>query len=162
MNGAEAVILSANDGRIDFIVPETLALLDTATLLVEAGGVVSDAATVRMAVSAPGIFSGGVFNQDGSVHSVTNAELAGRMIQVFATGLPISRAGLISARIHDREIDMPLYAGPAPGSPGVQQVNLMIPADLPETTTEVTVCGAALSSPATKICSPPAPLTIRR
>jgi uncharacterized protein (TIGR03437 family) len=46
---------------------------------------------------------------------------------------------------------MPAYAGPAPGIPGVQQVNVAIPSDLPAMQTYVFVCSGEICSPATKI-----------
>ena len=58
------------------------------------------------------------------------------------------------------DIFTPYYAGAAPGSLGVQQVNLTIPSDLGVTTTNVAVCAVA-GNPGQRICSPPAPLTLK-
>jgi uncharacterized protein (TIGR03437 family) len=53
---------------------------------------------------------------------------------------------------------VPTYAGPAPGNPGVQQVDVAVPADLPAMTTTALVCG--LDASGNKVCSAPAPITL--
>ena len=105
---------------------------------------------------SPAIFAGGVLNQNYSGNGPSSGAVPGSVIQIFATGL--SGAGSITAHIHDRDIAVPYYAGPAPGLPGVQQVNLVIPEDLAAMTTEVYVCATG----ATKTCSTPVPLTIAK
>ena len=90
-----------------------------------------------------------------SANSSASGAHPGSVVFLYATGL--SGVGSITGHIHDREIDVPYYAGPAPGLPGVQQVNLMIPADLPAMTTELYVCGAAAG---VKVCSTSVPLTL--
>jgi uncharacterized protein (TIGR03437 family) len=100
------------------------------------------------------IFPGGVYNADGSANSAARPEnVANGVLQIFATGLPQADLGTISARIHDRVVTDLLYAGPAPGTAGVQQVNLRVPADLPAMTTEVFVCGTPHNAPGQTVCS---------
>jgi uncharacterized protein (TIGR03437 family) len=65
-------------------------------------------------------------------------------------------------KIHDREISQPDYAGPAPGLPGIQQVNVVIPGDLPTMQSEVLVCGSPVSSSDTRVCSKPYTIQLRR
>ena len=105
--------------------------------------------TVNVAASAPAIFAGAVLNQDWTPNSQTSPAKAGTVLQIFATGLPAS--GTITAKVHDRVITAPYFAGPAPGLPGVQQVNVAIPADLPTMQTFVYVCGNEVCSPAEKL-----------
>jgi len=119
-------------------------------------GAASQPKTVNLAPFSPAIFAGGVLNQDYSGNGPSSGAAPGSVIQIFATGL--SGAGSITAHIHDRDIAVPYYAGPAPGLPGVQQVNLVIPEDLGAMTTEVYVCATG----ATKTCSTPVPLTIAK
>ncbi|MBM3814435.1 MAG: hypothetical protein FJW20_22655 [Acidimicrobiia bacterium] len=161
-NGVAARVVFSIDGQINLIVPPELGLLSSAQMVIEVDGVVSDPQTVPVALSAPAIFPAGVLNQDGFANTAVNPELVGNLLQVFATGLPLSRFGLISAKIHDRLIERPVYAGSAPGHDGVQQVNFPIPDDLPAMTTEVIVCGAPVSTPLEKTCSPPVLVTLRR
>jgi uncharacterized protein (TIGR03437 family) len=90
-----------------------------------------------------------------TVNDATHGAAPGSVIAIWATGL--SGAGTITGHIDDRDIMVPYYAGPAPGFPGVQQVNLVVPADLPAMTTEVYVCGTTSAS---TNCSIPVPLTV--
>ena len=82
------------------------------------------------------------------------------MLQVFAVGLPVAALGTITGKIHDRDNLTPLYAGPAPGVDGVQQVNLAIPADLPAMNSEVVVCGTGTDG--VRVCSPGVVITITK
>lgn len=151
-DGVPARVLYGGDQQINLQVPEALAGKSTASVVVTADGIASAPYLVTLAAVAPGIF--GVLNQDNSVNGAAAPAVVGSVIQVFATGLPASGAG-VSVKIHDRVITTPLYAGPAPGLLGVQQVNAGIPADLPAMRSEVVVCAAGS-------CSPPAPLFLGR
>jgi uncharacterized protein (TIGR03437 family) len=122
-------------------------------------GRVSSTQTLRLTPVAPAIFGGAVFNQDNSGNGADNPAVAGSVIQIFLAGLPAN--GTVTARIHDREITTPYYAGPMPGVPGVQQVNLVIPADLPTMPTEVVICGAAAANPSMRVCSAAVSLHLR-
>ena len=51
------------------------------------------------------------------------------MLQIYATG--IASGATVSVQIGDRKELIPLYAGSAPTVPGVQQVNVTVPTDLP-------------------------------
>ena len=154
-DGLPATILFNNDTQINLLVPDALGTKDSARLTVAVDGVRSTSQTVTLAPFAPAIFKGAVLNQDSTVNSANNGASRGSVIYLFATGL--SGVGTITAHIHDRDIAVPYYAGPAPGLLGVQQVNLVVPDDLPAMTTELYVCGTS----ATKVCSVPAPLTLK-
>jgi uncharacterized protein (TIGR03437 family) len=157
-----ATILFSSDAQINLLVPPELAGRPVAHLQVTSGGATNVGQVVPLAVSAPAIFPLGVLNQDGFPNSATNPEFVGRVFQVFATGLPLPGQGRITAKIHDREIETPLYGGPAPGLGGVQQVNFPIPGDLPAMTSEVLVCGVPDNDPARRVCSPPYEVVLRR
>ena len=81
---------------------------------------------------------------------------AGTVVQVFATGLPAT--GVITAKIHDRAVPTPEYGGAAPGFPGLQQVNIRVPGDLPTMQTWVYVCGGLTAEQ--QSCSAPAMIWI--
>jgi uncharacterized protein (TIGR03437 family) len=153
-DGVPSTILFNNDTQINLMVPVELNSKASAELVVMVDGAGSPPKTVSLAPFSPAIFSGGVLNQDYSRNAPTSGAAPGSVIQIFATGL--SGAGSITAHIHDRDIAVPYYAGPAPGLTGVQQVNLVVPEDLSAMTTEVYVCATG----ATKTCSTPVPLTI--
>jgi len=160
VDGQQAVLLRAAAGRLDFLMPPPPLARARAEVVVRVDGVASWPWGVSLAEVSPAIFAGGVFNQDGFANRPDNPELPGRIVQVFATGLPAAGAGKVTAKIHDREIIEPAYAGPAPGLTGVQQVNFIVPDDLPTMTTELVVCGSVAAG--SRTCSLPAPVSLRR
>jgi len=151
-DGLPARVFYISAGQLNLQAPPGLAGRSSAQVVVTVDGVASAAFSVPIAPVAPGIF--GVLNQDNTLNSKSNPAAVGSIIQIFATGLPEDGRG-VSAKIHDRLVTAPLYAGPAPGLAGVQQVNVIVPADLPAMTTEVLVCAAGA-------CSPPVPLVLAR
>jgi uncharacterized protein (TIGR03437 family) len=156
-DGVSATILYSNDTQINLQVPESLGTKASAQVVVTVDGVSSPAATVPLTALAPAIFANGILNEDSSGNNATRGALAGSVVQIFLTGLA-TPAGTVLVKIHDREDLVPVYAGTAPGLPGVQQVNVVIPADLPAMMTEALVCG--LNAAGSKVCSAPAPLAL--
>ncbi len=151
-DGVAARLLYIGERQLNLQVPPELAGRTSARVTVTVDGVSSAPYEVTLAPISPGIF--GVLNQDYRLNSAADPALVGTVIQVFATGLPADGSG-VSAKIHDRVITTPFYAGPAPGLIGVQQVNVGIPVDLPAMRSEVLVCAAG-------VCSPPVPLYLTR
>ena len=124
----------------------------TAEVVVISDSVRGLPSSVDVAAIAPGMFSasssgfgqGAVLNQDNSPNSAANPARAGSLIQIFATGLgptdpPIATAqsGASKPPFH-RTIAMPvvliggvpadvLFAGLAPGSVGLYQINARVP-----------------------------------
>lgn len=158
-DGLPATLLDASAEQINLLVPPELGAQTTARLVVTVDGASSAPLSVALSLVAPAIFANGVLNQDNSVNSAANPAVVGSVVQVFATGLPLPNSGVITARLHDWDIAAPYYGGPAPGSPGVQQVNILVPDALPAMTTEVRVCGTVASE---RVCSAPARITLRR
>ncbi|MEZ5355423.1 MAG: hypothetical protein R2762_22530 [Bryobacteraceae bacterium] len=162
-DGIETVVLRVADDELTVLVPAELSPGRNARLVITVDGVAGAAVDVPVSASAPAIFPGAVYNSDGFANSASHPEnVDGGVLQIFATGLPSAALGIITARIHDRVVTSLVYAGPAPSVPGVQQVNLRIPADLPTMTTEVLVCGTPHDTPGQTICSQPAPAAIQR
>ena len=151
-DGIRAWILYTSDAQINLIVPSELASRSTSQVVVTVDGTQSQPYTVSLAPSNPGIFPNGVANLDGSGNSPTSPAQPGSFLIVYATGLPAT--GAITAKLGDRDIPLPDYAGPAPTLPGVQQVNLRIPAGLSSVTASLVVCGGG-------VCSPPVQATVR-
>ncbi|HEY4361737.1 MAG TPA: hypothetical protein VGN17_12235 [Bryobacteraceae bacterium] len=156
-DGLPGQILFSNATQINVLVPLTLPLKNSTVMVVTVDGVGGTPQTVGVAPFEPGIFAGGILNQDGTVNGAGSGAPAGSIIAIWGTGM--SGPGVITAHIADRDIAVPYYAGEAPGLPGVQQVNLVIPPDLGAMNTEVYVCGAY--SAAVKVCSLPVGLVIR-
>jgi uncharacterized protein (TIGR03437 family) len=153
-----ATLLFAGARQINVLVPEGLAGRASAMMTVTVDGASSTPRYVSVAAAWPAIFDGGVLNQDSAPNGVRAPAAPGSVIQIFVTGLAAGGRG-ITAKVHDREGLVPLYAGPAPGLPGVQQVNVVIPADLPAMPSTVSVCAPGGAAP---LCSLGAPLVIGR
>jgi len=151
-----AQILFNNDSQINLMVPADVAS-STTKMIVTVDGTSSLPMTLSVAPFAPAIFKGAVVNPDWTVNSVSNGVPAGGYVVIYATGL--SGNGAISARLGDRVISSPYYAGPAPGYPGVQQINLQIPADMQSGSVDLFVCGTPANS--APVCSVASPLTIK-
>jgi uncharacterized protein (TIGR03437 family) len=156
-DGKPATISYKSDTQINLLVPAQLAGADKAQVVVSRDGVASKAFTVSLVSSAPAIFKNGILNQDYSGNSDSAPALTGSVIQIFATGLPMQ--GTVTAKLHDREDLVPLYAGPAPGFDGLYQINLVVPFDLPTMTTEVLLC--ATGADQKKACSAPVKLRLK-
>jgi uncharacterized protein (TIGR03437 family) len=157
-DGVPAQILFSNAGQINLLVPASVGGKSTAQLVVTVDGLTSTPTAVNVAPFSPAIFAGAVLNEDWTPNDISHGAKAGSIIQIFATGL--SGAGTIMGHIHDRDIALPYYAGPAPGLDGVQQIDLTVPADLPAMTTAVYVCAIGAGAGA-RVCSLPAQLTIQ-
>ncbi|MBC7925345.1 MAG: hypothetical protein H7039_06770 [Bryobacteraceae bacterium] len=158
-DGRPAAVLFSSATQINFRVPADIGS-NTSQVVVSVNGVSSDALTVQVTDAYPGIFNPGILNQDGTVNTPTNPAPAGSVIQIYATGLlGPTGSGVIDARLHDVSIASPAYAGAAPGIPGLQQVNLQIPAYFPTMTTEILLCTTSTGS---RICSAPAKVHVRQ
>jgi uncharacterized protein (TIGR03437 family) len=155
-NGLPATVSFSSATQINLLVPAALGSLSSTQLSVTVDGQTSLPLTVPVGQFAPGIFAGAVLNQDSTVNSISNGAAAGSEIYFYAAGL--SGSGTITARIGGMEITSLYYAGPAPGFPGVQQVNLMVPTGLGGMTTALYVCG---TSSGVEVCSLPVPLTLK-
>ncbi len=155
-NGLAGTIFFSNDSQLNLLVPAALAAQTSAQLVVTVDGQSSAGWTVALAPFAPGIFAGGVLNQNGSVNSATNPAQGGTVLQVFATGL--SGSGPITAKLATPAFEMDAkieYAGPAPGLAGVQQVNLRVPLSGPSVQYSLSLCGATGSG--APVCSAAVP-----
>ncbi len=158
-DGIAAKIVYVSGNQLNFLVPADLTRRSSAQLLVTVDGVPSAAQSVQLADVAPGIFNPGILNQDNSINSPSNPALVGSVIQIFATGLLPPEGGSVDVKVHDQSNLVPLYASGAPGIPGLQQVNVRVPAGLPGITTQAVVCGTSAGQ---RVCSPPAEITLRQ
>jgi uncharacterized protein (TIGR03437 family) len=145
-DGEAATLLYTGASQINLIVPADLAKTTT-QMVVTVDGVSSAAQTLQVAPAWPGIFSGGVVNQDNSVNGPTAGFGAapGSIIQIYATGIPTGAT--VTAVIGSQANLVPLYAGPAPGIPGLQQVNVTVPASAGSGSTALTICATVGSQP---------------
>jgi len=128
VNGVRAPLLYMSSGQVNAQVP-----MDTpvgpASVTVVSSGASTNVGTFEVVASAPQIFiapAGRLFalNQDNSINSPSNPAAPGSVLQIFLTGAtsftnPSATIGTASAQF--------TYVGPAPGSIGVQQVNVRVP-----------------------------------
>jgi uncharacterized protein (TIGR03437 family) len=156
-DGIPGRLLYTGERQINVEVPGELAAKASVQMVVTVDGAGSAPRAVTLAAAAPAIFAGGVLNQDGSVNGPAAPAPVGSVLQIFLTGLPATGAPVV-VKLHDREDLPPAYAGAAPGSPGLQQVNIPVPEDLPAMTTEVVICTFGAGS--RKVCSRPALITL--
>jgi uncharacterized protein (TIGR03437 family) len=148
-DGLAANLIYVGATQINFQVPSGLAGKNSAIMVVTVDGASSAPQTVILAPAWPAIFAGGVLNQDFSANASGSGAKAGSYISIWATGIPDSAT--VSVQIGGRQNLIPAYAGAAPDVPGVQQVNVAIPDDMPAGTTPLVVCAATGSLTA---CSP--------
>jgi uncharacterized protein (TIGR03437 family) len=158
-DGKPARVVYSSSDQLNVLVPSDLAG-NTAQVIVTVNDIASPAFPVTVTAANPGIFTPGILNQDGSVNSPTNPANTGSFVQIYATGLLApDGSGAVEAKLHDQMYTSLPYAGPAPGIPGLQQVNLMIPATWPTMTTEVLLCTSAAGQ---RQCSTPVKIHIRQ
>ncbi len=148
-----ATVFFANATQLNLRVPDLGAKTSAQLVISTADGRKSPARTVTVSAASPGIFNPGVLNQDNTLNSTTNPAAAGSVIQVYVTGLG---TGNVTANLGSETIASPRYAGPAPGFPGLQQVNLDIPATFSATGADLSICIGAVCSPTVRVSIKPA------
>src|SRR5579883_2966770 len=148
-DGHPATLLYTGATQINFQVPAALAGKGSSTMVVTVDGVSSAPQTVILAPAWPAIFSNGVLNEDYSVNASGSGTAAGSYVSIWTTGIP--DGATVSVQIADRQGLVPAYAGAAPGVPGVQQVNVAVPADLAPGSVPLFVCATTGGNTA---CSP--------
>lgn len=169
-DGVPAPLLLASQQEIRVIVPQSVAGKDKVTVQLEVDGDNANPYPVRVAGSVPGLFTAdgtgtgqaAALNQDDSPNSADRPAARGSIVSLYVTG-----AGLTTPAIEDGAVPVPgslpkpilpvsvlvggiaadvLYAGAAPGLPGVMQMNVRIPAEVSVGSTVpvfVTVGGAS-------------------
>jgi uncharacterized protein (TIGR03437 family) len=159
-DGVAAPLMYAQDAQINVIAPYSLAGKTAVSIQVQYQGRTTAPVTIPVAASSAALFerAGGapiVLNQDYSQNSQTNPVVRGGILILYLTGAgqtsPASVDGqvwqtagglqsLVSAQLTSygnagqvTSTAPVLYAGPAPTLvSGVQQLNIQIPADLPD------------------------------
>jgi len=154
-DGSPASLLYTSDTQINLQVPD-LGSKNSASLVVTVDGTSSLPVTVPLSPAWPSVFRNGILNQDNSVNGPTAGAHDGSFLQIFATGIPASAT--VSVQIADRKGLIPVYAGPAPTVPGVQQVNVAVPDDLIPTATQLVICAAIGGQ---SFCSAGSPLVVQ-
>jgi uncharacterized protein (TIGR03437 family) len=119
----------------------------------ETSGVLTPSVSIAVAAAAPEIFVAGparllVFDQDGSVNTAANSAEAGSIVTIFLTGSLTGQGTLVAPAASIDNLPAQIaYAGPAPGTVGVAQMNLKVPALQPgDYQLSVTISGVLSNS----------------
>jgi len=156
-DGNPATLLYTSATQINLQVPASVASETSSVMVVTVNGASSAPQTLPVSAAWPAIFSNGVLNQDNTVNGSGVAASAGSILQIFLTGMPVDAA--VTAVIGGETNLTPLYAGPAPGIPGVQQVNVAVPAGAGGGgSTQVAICATAGGR---QFCSTGLPLYVK-
>jgi uncharacterized protein (TIGR03437 family) len=154
-DGIPATLIYLGDTQINLQVPSALGSKNSASLVVTVDGVSSTPLTIPLAAAWPAVFPHGVLNQDGQENTPSTAAKPGDILQIFATGIP--KLATVSVQIGDSKDLVPVYAGEAPTAPGVQQVNVAVPAGVTGTVA-VLVCATTGGQ---QYCSPAYSITVQ-
>ena len=158
-NGVPSDLLYAGAKQINLRIPPSLAGAASAQVLVTADGNTSAPYTAQLTAVAPAIFNPGVLNQDNTVNSASNGAAPGTVLQIFGTGMPDS-GGSVTVTIQGISNLVPIYAGAAPDLPGIQQVNVAVPANASPGSASLIVC--AKGSGNQQYCSQPMSITLKQ
>ncbi|MFN9896242.1 MAG: SBBP repeat-containing protein [Acidobacteriota bacterium] len=171
-DGVAAPLVYVAATQLSAIVPYGVAGKATTSMQVEYRGVRSNAVTLRVAETQPGLFTanssgkgpGAILNEDNSLNTGQNPAAPGSIVILYGTGEgvtdPAGQDGQlalsgypkprqpVTVRIGGKEAEV-LYAGAAPGLvAGVFQINVKVPEGLDGGAQPVVVqIGAASSSP---------------
>lgn len=141
LDGEEAAVLAATPFQVNFQIPPA-AQPGAHTLRIESPFGAAEQVIQLEAVS-PAVFTlggnrGAILNQDGTVNTVTNPARRGGVIVVYGTGFGTLRTQgalqVTTTPVAGAIEGVPLqtlYAGAAPGFPGLYQINLSLPAGIP-------------------------------
>jgi uncharacterized protein (TIGR03437 family) len=136
LNGAALPLLYVSDTQINFDVPQS-ATQGSATLTVVTPSGAKASATVNVVAVQPGIFSGGVLHAGTGVSAFATPVHAGDYIEIYCTGLgPTQPVGSFQETVLTPIVFIgatpvePVYSGLSPGSLGLYQVNVQVPAGL--------------------------------
>jgi uncharacterized protein (TIGR03437 family) len=112
--------------------------------VVTSGTTTGQTMTIPLAATAPGLFEGATYNQDGTPNTTSNPAAAGSVVVFYATGLgqtdPPGQDGVrygslvlaetiapVTAAIGGQAAQV-IYAGSAPGQiSGLMQVEIVVP-----------------------------------
>jgi len=153
-DGEPAAVVFVSALQTSVLVPYSVAGKTTTQLQVIFQGRASNAISLPVAASAPGVFTanasgkgnGAILNQNGSSNSPTNPAKKGSTIVLFATGEGQTNPPGVDGKIAGAVLPKPLlpvsatigganavvqYAGAAPGLvAGVVQVNVVVPTNI--------------------------------
>lgn len=127
-------VFYAGTGQINALVPADLAPNSITGISIVVDGVNVAGIPSQVVSAAPGIFTTGngtgqaaAVNEDGTLNSASNPAARGSVVVLYATGQGQTAPSGASLKIGLYPAQL-LYAGPAPGFPGLMQINAQVPA----------------------------------
>jgi uncharacterized protein (TIGR03437 family) len=134
LNGSTLPLLYVSDTQINFYVPQS-STQGSATLTVVTPSGAQATAAVNVVPVQPGIFPGGALHAGTGVSAMTSPVHAGDYIEIYCTGLgPTQTVGSFQETVFTPIVFLgatpvqPVYSGLSPGSVGLYQVNVQVPA----------------------------------
>ena len=131
-DGKPATTFYSSATQINALAPDTLSPGSNTEVTIQVDGLVATDWFVPVAASEPAIFTtangagpAAANNQDGSINSASNAAARGSVVSLYATGQGNDLSN-VSVTIAGYAAQVP-YAGPAPGFPGLMQINVQVP-----------------------------------
>lgn len=130
-DGQSATLFYVGANQINALAPAQFTA-NSAEITISVNGVKIANWTASVAAGSPALFTmnGGAgqaaaTNQDGSVNSASNPAMRGSIVTFYGTGQG-SAPAVISLTIGSYPAQL-LYSGPAPGFPGLMQINAQVP-----------------------------------
>jgi uncharacterized protein (TIGR03437 family) len=131
-DGKLATVFYTGTGQINALAPVDLAPNSITNIAVMVNGAKVAGVSSQVVSAAPGIFTTGngtgpaaAVNQDGTLNSESTPAARGSIVSIYATGQG-QAVGPVSLKIGQYAAEL-LYAGPAPGFPGLMQINARVP-----------------------------------
>jgi uncharacterized protein (TIGR03437 family) len=162
-DGLKADVIYTSATQFNLIVPPSLTGQNSAKVRIQVGPEVSNDFSVTLTPNMPGIFTPGIVNPDGSVNSAAAAADRGNFVSIYMTGLSFSAgSGIITVTIGGHDGIVPLFAGPQPTYPALDQVNVTVPASLDNSAGSVPVSVCVSTIPGIQpVCSNSVSLYVR-
>jgi len=129
-NGLPAKVYYDGNTQINVVMPAALGTVTVANAVAVVDGQTSNTFAVTLAPNAPAVFTPGILNQNNSVNLATATASPGDIIQIFLTGLATPIPVPLTVNIGGQIVSNLIYAGLAPGIPGLDQINVEVPVGL--------------------------------
>ena len=131
-DGKPATIFYAGPGQINALAPADLAPNSITDIGIMVNGAQVAGVSSQVVNAAPGIFTTGngtgqaaAVNEDGTINSESNPAARGSIVSLYATGQG-QAVSTVNLKVGAYTAEL-LYAGPAPGFPGLMQINARVP-----------------------------------
>jgi uncharacterized protein (TIGR03437 family) len=138
LDGQPVTTLSVGDTQVNFLVPLDQAIGEARLTIVTGAASADLPAPLPVTLVAPGIYFdratgyGRILNAGTAVTTRDQPAAPGDYVEIYATGLgPVGDGALLPEVTIAGAPANVTYSGPAPGQPGVYQVNAQIPEDAP-------------------------------